>query len=187
MEKQTRTTKTGTVIKASVKSYFVTTKIDITTGTLDQRGDETSKMFANVVPKKTLKAGEKVCLRMAYKKFNGNLLLYLHRSGWMEIAPEKLPEVFAANKTIVVDDLTSMKYEELSNIEKVKMLNKFFPGKYTEFTKTEQMLMAYLEDKDLNEVEKEIKVDKSLKYKIKKHADDFAETFAKKLEGAVLA
>jgi hypothetical protein len=182
-----RQTKTGREIKASVKSYFVTTKVDITAGTLDQRGDETSKMFANVVPKKTLKAGEKVCLRMAYKKFNGNLLLYLHRSGWIEIAPDKLSEVFIANKTIVADDLTSMKYEELSNIEKVKMLNKFFPGKYTEFTKTEQMLMAFLNNQDLNEVEKEIKVDKSLKYKIKKHTEDFAKTFAKKLEEALLA
>jgi hypothetical protein len=124
---------------------------------------------------------------MAYKKFNGNLLLYLHRSGWIEIAPDKLSEVFIANKTIVVDDLTSMKYEELSNIEKVKMLNKFFPGKYTEFTKTEQMLMAFLNNQDLNEVEKEIKVDKSLKYKIKKHTEDFAKTFAKKLEEALLA
>ena len=44
------------------------------------------------------------------------------------------------------------------------------------------MLLAHLNGKDLNEVEKEIGIDKSMKYKIKKHTEKYEEAFIKKME-----
>ena len=42
--------------------------------------------------------------------------------------------------------------------------------------------MAYKNGKDLNEAEKEINIDKSMKYKIKKKPEKYEEAFIKKME-----
>jgi hypothetical protein len=154
MKHEQRTTKKGNVIKAEIKSYRIMAKIDLVTGPLDQRGNDKSKLFANVIPKKVLPKGHRTCLRIAYKKFNGNLLIYTHGFGWTEIEPEKISEVFECSKRLNIDDLINLTYDELTKKEKIEMLNKFFSEKYTNFTKTEKMLMAYLNGKDLNEAEK---------------------------------
>jgi len=176
-----RTTKTGRKIIASVKSYLVTTKVDLVAGKLDKKGEE-GKMFANVISKKQIPTGSKLCLRIAIKKFNGNLLMYLHSFGWIEIAVDQIAETFQSNKTITAEDLMYLDYSTLNDEQKIKSFSKYFPEKFAELNKTELMLMAFLDGKDLLEVEKEFSIDKTLKYKIKKHADKYEKTFVKKLE-----
>jgi hypothetical protein len=183
MKNINRTTKTGEVIKATVKSYFITVKEDIQTGKLKLQG-ENSKYITDINYNKTVKAGEKICLRIAFKQANGKTLVYLHRNGWALV--DDLNEAFASSKGIK-EDLYDSSYEDLSMAEKIRLFKTYSPEKFENLTKTETMLMAFLENKDLAEIEKEIHVDKSLKYKIKKHADNFAETFAKKLEDTLLA
>jgi hypothetical protein len=174
-----RQNKQGGVIKATVKSYFITVKEDIQTGKLKLKG-ENSKFVTDINYDKTVKAGEKICLRIAYKQANGKTLVYLHRNGWALV--DNLNEAFASSKGIK-EDLYDSYYENLSTEDKIKLFKAYSPEKFENLTKTETMLMAYLDNKDLNEVEKEIAVDKSLKYKIKKNTEKFENTFLKKLEG----
>jgi hypothetical protein len=179
MKNENRQTKTGAIIKATVKSYFITVKEDIQTGKLKLKG-ENSRFVTDINYDKVVKAGEKICLRIAYKQANGKTLVYLHRNGWALV--DNLNDAFASSKEIK-EDLYESSYEDLSAIDKIKLFKTYCPEKFENLTKTETMLLAFLENKDLAEVEKEIAVDKSLKYKIKKHSEDFAKTFAKKLEG----
>lgn len=179
-----RTTKKGRNIIASVKSYLVTTKVELMAGTLDKKGEE-GKMFANVIVKKQIPVGSKLCLRIAIKKFNGNLLMYLHSFGWIEIGIDKILETFQSNKVISAEDLMYLDYSSLNIEQKIKALGKYFPEKFKELNKTEIMLMAFLNGKDLNEIEKEFAIDKSLKYKIKKDAEKYERTFIKKLEESI--
>ena len=181
MKNENRTTKNGKKLVAMVKSYLVTTKKEITVGTLNKRG-ENAKMFANVIPKKKIVEGTKVCLRIAYRKFNNDLLIYLHSFGWIELKEEELNEVFNSNKEIKIEELIFNSYNALSIKDKIKLINEYCPDIYNNYTKTETLLIAYLDGKDLNEVEKEIGIDKSVKYKIRKHPEKFEETFIKKLE-----
>jgi hypothetical protein len=176
-----RMTKGGRKIIASVKSYLVTTMVELTAGKLDKKGEE-GKMFANVISKKQVPVGSKICLRIAIKKFNGNLLMYLHSFGWIEIESTKIAETFQSNKIILPEDLMYLDYSTLSDRQKIQSFNKYFPTKFEELNKTELMLMAFLDGKDLNEVEKEFSIDKSLKSKIRNHTEKYEKTFVKKLE-----
>jgi hypothetical protein len=169
-----RTTKEGRVIKAEVKSYRVAVKEDLVTGILNLKG-EGSKFFANVTPKKVLPVGHRTSLRIAYKKFNGNTLVYVHGFGWAEV---ESMDVFDKE---IKDDIYDIMFDELSATEKIKYMKKFVPEKFEALTKTEQMLLAFIDGQDLVEAEKEIQVDKSLKYKIKKHPETYEEAFLKKL------
>ena len=178
-----RKTKGGRKIIAEVKSYLVTTKMDISVGTLDKRG-ETGKLFASVNKDKVIPAGTKACIRFGVKKFNGNYLVYLHSFGWTEVT--NFEETFISTKPIK-EDLLQNDYENLNITEKINAFKRFFPDYFSNLTKTEKMLMAYLEDKDLSEVEKEIAADSSLKYKIKKNTKEYEESFLKKLEGIKVA
>ena len=178
MSENERKTKGGRKIIAEVKSYLVITKIDVSAGILDKRGTD-GKLFANVIEKKVIPAGTKVCLRFGVKKFNGNYLVYMHSFGWTEV--ENLSDVFQSNKQ-VIDDLLQHDYDKLTNKEKIELINRFYPSYFLNLTKTEKMLLAYLNDKDLNTTEKEISADSSLKYKIKKNPQKYEETFLKKLE-----
>ena len=185
MRNENRNCKNGRKIAAVVKAYSVITKKEIVAGRLNKRG-KGSKLVASVVPKKTVPEGARICLRIAIRKFNGNLLMYLHSFGWIELKDSEVNEVFKSNKEIKIEDLLYSGYNELSIKDKIKLINKYCPDIYTNYTKTEKLLIAYLDGKDLNEVEKEINADSSLKYKIKKHPEKFEETFVKKLESSLL-
>ena len=186
MRQENRSFKNGKKITAEVKSYLVTVQKELISGKLDKRGEE-ARIFASVIPKKKVPEDARICLRIAIRKFNGNLLMYLHSFGWIELKDSEINEVFKANKEIKIEDLLYSSYNELSIKDKIKLINKYCPDIYTNYTKTEKLLIAYLDGKDLNEVEKEINVDSSLKYKIKKHPEKFEETFVKKLESSLLA
>lgn len=173
-----RTTKQGRTIIATVKSFLVTLKEDVQVGKLNRRGSDT-KVFASVLPKKELKAGDKVCLRLGVRKFNGNFLVYAHGYGWIEV--EDMEKTFAS-KSNNYEDLLELDYLNLSNEMKLKLINKHFPGYFENLTKAETLLMAYYDNKDLKEVEAEISCDKSLKYKVKNHSDKYAEAMLKKIE-----
>ncbi len=186
MKNLQRKTKEGRKIAASVKSYLVTTQKELMAGKLDKRGED-AKIFANVIPKKKVPEGSRICLRIAYRKVNGDLLLYLHSFGWVEMKDEDVNVCFKASKEIKIGDLLFSSYSELSLEDKIKLINKYCPNIYNEYTKTEQMLLAYLSGKDLATAEKEIYVDSSLKYKIKKHPEKYEEKFISKLESSLLA
>lgn len=173
-----RTTKSGRKIIAQVKSFFVTLNEDMQVGKLDRRGSDT-KIFANVLPKKELKAGEKVCLRVGIRKFNGNFLVYAHGHGWMEV--ENMEEKFTCKSTNY-EEILELDYLALSNKNKIRLLNKYFPQYFEKLTKGETLLIAHYDNKDLKEIENEISCDKSLKYKIKNHTDKYAEAMLKKIE-----
>jgi len=157
--------------------------VDIETGKLDKKGEE-GRLVANVIPNKIIPAGSKLAIRIAFKKFNGNTLVYLHSCGWAEVAD--LNTSFLSSKGIK-DDIYNGDYNELSNESKIKLLKRYFPAKFAQLNKTEIMLMAVLENKDLVEVEKEFAIDRSLKSKIKKDTKKYENTFIKKLEESMVA
>lgn len=176
-----RTRKNGTKIIAEVKSFLVTTKVEVKSGTLNKRGLD-AKMFAEVVPNRIIAEGTKVCLRFGIRKFNGNFLVYAHSFGWIEVS--NMEETFISKDT-EFSTLLQRDYMKLTNEEKIKALSIHFPTSVSNLTKTETLLMGLINGKDLNEVEKEIAADKSLKYKVKKHTDEYATTFIKKLEATI--
>ena len=173
-----RTTKSGRTIIAEVKSFFVSLNKDMEVGKLNRRGTDT-KIFASVLPNKILQAGEKVCLRVGIRKFNGNYLVYAHGHGWMEV--ENMYETFTSKSTDY-EQLLELDYITLSNEKKLRLINKYFPEYFANLTKTETLLMSYYDNIDLKEVETKIECDKSLKYKIKNHTDKYAEAMLKKIE-----
>lgn len=173
-----RTTKTGKKIICDVKAYSVTMKKDMTVGTLNKRGIQ-NKMLASVNGKKVVEAGTKVCIRLGYRKYNGNALIYAHGFGWMEV--ENMAETFEGKHTDF-EGVIQADWNKTSNEDKIKLLKENFPEKFSGLNKAETLLMAVYDGKDLNEVEKEIAADKSLKYKVRKHTDDYAAKFLTKIE-----
>ena len=178
MRNENRTFKNNNKIKATVKAYTVYAKIELIAGKLDKRGTA-SKLIANVKPVKTIEIGQRLDLRIAYKKFNGNTLAYCHGFGWIEV--EDLNTVFQTkNGQPIKDDLYETEYDALSNSEKAQLIKDNF--KLEELTKTEQLLIAYLDGRDLKEAVNEIGIDKSMQYKIKKNPEKYEEAFVKKFE-----
>lgn len=188
MKNENRTNKQGKKLVAAVKTYFITVKEDIQTGKLINKS-ETAKYCTGINFNKVVKAGEKICIRIAFKQITGKTLVYLHRNGWALV--DDLNEAFNYSKGEIKDDIYSGTYEALTIEEKALVakemgekeptLREVALEKLGTLTKTEEMLLAFLEGKDLAEVEKEIIVDKSLKYKIKKHTDKYKEALMKKL------
>ena len=82
MKNENRTNKKGNKLVATVKSYMVSPKEDIQTGKLMLKG-EISRYYSDVKYDRTIKAGEKVCLRIAFKRYDGSTLVYLHCHGWV--------------------------------------------------------------------------------------------------------
>jgi hypothetical protein len=182
MRNENRNFKNGKKIAAVVKAYSVVTKKEIVAGRLNKRGTG-SKLVANVIPKKTVPVDQVLSLRIAYRKMNGNLLIYLHSFGWIETTDAELNNLFIYNNGIMdIDQLIDNEYRFLSLEQKLILIQQNFPEELVNLTKTEQMLLAFLNGKDLNEAEKEIGIDKSMKYKIKKHTEKYKETFIKKME-----
>ena len=181
MRNENRTAKNGKKLVATVRAYSVTTKKELTTGRLNKRG-KGNKLIASVIPKKTVPEGQVLSLRIAYRKMNGNLLIYLHSFGWIETTDNELTELFAYNGTIDVEQLIDSEYRFLTTEEKFNLIQQNFPEEFENLTKTEQLLMAYKNGRDLNEAEKEINIDKSMKYKIKKNPEKYEEAFIKKME-----
>ena len=178
MRNENRTFKNENKIKATVKAYTVYTNEEIEVGKLDKRGS-TAKLIANVIVKKVIPANTRMDLRIAYKKFNGNTLAYCHGFGWIEV--EDLNKTFRTrNGQAIKDDVYETEYDALSNKEKAQLIKDSF--KLEELTKTEQLLIAYLDGRDLKEAINEIGIDKSMQYKIKKDPDKYIETFIKKYE-----
>jgi hypothetical protein len=188
MKNENRTNKQGKKLVAAVKTYFITVKEDIQTGKLVNKS-EIAKYCTGVKFDKTVKAGEKICIRIAFKQVAGKTLVYLHRNGWAVV--DNLNEAFSYSKGEIKEDIYSGTYETLTIEEKALVakemgekepsLREIALEKLGSLTKTEQMLLAFLEGQDLNEAEKTIVVDKSLKYKIKKHSDKFKDALMKKL------
>jgi hypothetical protein len=188
MKNENRTNKQGKKLVAAVKTYFITVKEDIQTGKLINKS-ESAKYCTGIKFDKVVKAGEKICIRIAFKQVTGKTLVYLHRNGWALV--DDLNEAFNYSKGEIKDDIYSGTYEALTIEEKALVakemgekeptLREVALEKLGTLTKTEEMLLAFLEGKDLAEVEKEIIVDKSLKYKIKKNADKYKEALMKKL------
>ena len=181
MRNENRNFKNGKKIAATVKAYSVTTKQELTAGRLNKRG-KGSKLIASVISKKTVPQDQVLSLRIAYRKMNGNLLIYLHSFGWIETTDDQLNNLFFYNGTIDVEQLIDSEYRFLSTEEKFDLIKQNFPEELNNLTKTEQLLMAYSNGEDLNEVEKAINIDKSMKYKIKKNTEKYEAAFVKKME-----
>lgn len=210
MRNENRTFKNEGKIKATTKAYTVYAKMELIAGRLDKRG-LAGKLVAHVKPVKMIPIGQRLDLRVAYKKIDGNTLAYCHGFGWIEV--DDLNKVFdTKNSTPIKNDLYEIEYdllneeektkyqemiknankpkdkkdnkvikfEDLSNKDKVKYLNEKLV--LTNLTKSEKLLIAYIEGKDLKEVTKEIGVDKSLQYKIKKHTEKYEEKFINKFK-----
>lgn len=163
-----------------VKSIFVTVKENLTTGKLSTR-DNNLKVFCNIVPKKTLSIGDKVSLRCAIRKFNGNFLIYVHSFGWVELEPQQLTEVFQSKSTDF-ERLLTIDYLAFTSKQKIQAICQYNVGLVENLTKTETLLMGYYNGEDLNIIEKRIECDKSLKYKVKNHTEKYAMAFLNKLE-----
>ena len=182
MRNENRKAKNGKKLVATVKAYSVTTKKEMIAGRLNKRG-KGNKLVASVIPKKTVPENQVLSLRIAYRKMNGNLLIYLHSFGWIETTDNELTDLFSySNGIIDVEQLIDSEYRFLTLEEKLNLIQQNFPEELENLTKTEKMLLAHLNGKDLNEVEKEIGIDKSMKYKIKKHTEKYEEAFVKKME-----
>lgn len=177
-----RMTKGGRKIIAEVKSFLVTLNEDVQVGKLNRRGSDT-KVFASVLPKKEVKAGTKLCLRVGIRKFNGNYLVYAHGFGWIEV--EDMEKTFASKDTNY-ETLLELDYINLSDEQKLRLIKKYFPQYFESLTKAETLLMAHFDNRDLREVEIEISCDKSLKYKVKNHTERYSQVMLKKIE-ALLA
>ena len=178
MRNENRTFKNENKIKATVKAYTVYAKQELIAGKLDRRG-VASKLIANVKPVKIIEIGQRLDLRIAYRKFNGNTLAYCHGFGWIEI--DDLNAVFETrNGQPIKDDLYEAEYQALSIQEKINLIKDNF--ELNELTKTEQLLIAYLDGKDLKEAVNEIGIDKSMQYKIKKDPNKYMQSFIKKFE-----
>ena len=173
-----RTTKGGRKIIAEVKSFLVTLKEDVQVGKLNRRGSDT-KIFASVLPKNTVKAGTKLCLRVGIRKFNGNYLVYAHGFGWIEV--EDMTKTFTSRDTNY-ETLLELDYMNLSDKQKLKLIQKHFPQHFETLTKAETLLMAHFDNRDLKDVEAEICCDKSLKYKVKNHTERYSQAMLKKVE-----
>ena len=182
MRNENRNCKNGRKIAAVVKAYSVITKKEIVAGRLNKRG-KGSKLVASVVPKKTVPENQVLSLRIAYRKMNSNLLIYLHSFGWIETTDDQLNELFSySNGIIDVEQLIDSEYRFLSIEEKLDLIRQNFPEELENLTKTEQLLMAHLNGQDLNEAEKQIGIDKSMKYKIRKNTEKYEEALIKKME-----
>lgn|SRR3712207_5867703 len=172
-----RITKKGKAIIAEFKSSMGFAKIDLEVGKLNKRGEE-KRLISDVIPNESKKvhAGDKVHLRVAYKRPDGRFLVYIHSKGWTLV--NDLEQSFEVKNAKDLELLIYKTFDKLESDKKIELISENVNE--DELTKTEKMLLGYLQNKDLNTLEKEINCDKSLKYKIKNHTNKYVESFMKK-------
>jgi hypothetical protein len=79
--------------------------------------------FCTVIPKGTLKVGEKYCLRFAVTTKNDTLIVRVHGKGYVEINKDEFDECFNINNKKITKELLNQqfymtKYEGLSDEQK---------------------------------------------------------------------
>ena len=169
----------GEEIKWDAKMFIVTLKNDMKYGKLTQRGD--NRLLSGIKIQGTLPRGLKVKLAFSFIRPDKKYITYIRGIGYViNDTLEGSFEPVDKKHDLYLNVRSTFDYPIYDVNKKFNLLKNM---KINELTKTEKALLIYV-NKGFDELMK-IDFDKSMKYKIKNHTNDFIEKFVNKYENLI--